>query len=294
MKPSRPKFKRVLGVMAAGVAAATLLVFAAGELLSHPALHSVGQPPALLKGAQTLNLASAGQSPLGAWLVPGQTGQGVVLLLHGVRADRLAMVERAKFLNQSGYTVLLMDLPAHGESPAEHITFGQQEALGVRTALSFLSQHFPHERLGVIGVSLGAASLVLAHPDPAPDALVLESMFPSIHEAVTDRVTARLGAWSAPLASLLLWQLPVRLGVYPDQLRPIDDIKSLHAPILISSGSADLHTTEAETRRIFAAAPGPKQLWIVDGAAHVDLHEFDPSAYESRVGAFLAQHLRGP
>jgi len=42
--------------------------------------------------------------------------------------------------------------------------------------------------VGVIGVSLGAASLVLAKPDPAPSAVVLESMYPTIEEAVSNRL----------------------------------------------------------------------------------------------------------
>jgi len=51
-----------------------------------------------------------------------------VLLLHGVRADRREMLGRARFLNRLGYGILLIDLPAHGESPDDHITFGAREA----------------------------------------------------------------------------------------------------------------------------------------------------------------------
>ena len=94
------------------------------------------------------------------------------------------------------------------------------------------------------------------------------------------------------LSPLLLWQLPLRLGITADALRPIEAITSLHTPVLITSGSADMLTTLAETRRIHAAARSAEDLWVVDGAAHVDLHAFDPVAYEARVSAFLARHLR--
>jgi len=33
-------------------------------------------------------------------------------------------------------------------------------------------------------------------------------------------------------------------------------------------------------------------LWIVEGAAHVDLHKFAGITYEDRVSAFLEQYLR--
>jgi fermentation-respiration switch protein FrsA (DUF1100 family) len=99
-----------------------------------------------------------------------------------------------------------------------------------------------------------------------------------------------LGAAAAPL---LLWQLPIRLGLSPKQLSPIDRIAAFKAPLLIASGSEDRHTTAAETRRIYAAAPEPKQLWMVPGAAHEDLHRYGAAEYERLVLAFLARYLRG-
>jgi fermentation-respiration switch protein FrsA (DUF1100 family) len=143
----------------------------------------------------------------------------------------------------------------------------------------------------VIGVSLGAASLVLCRDCGRVDAVVLESMYPTIEEAVADRLRMRLGSVGGPLSRLLLWQLPLRLGIGAGQLRPIDRIAALEAPVLVAAGSADLHTTLPETRRLFAAAAEPKALWIVEGAVHVDLYAFAPADYERRVGAFMARYL---
>jgi len=56
-------------------------------------------------------------------------------------------------------------------------------------------------------------------------------------------------------------------------------------------GDMDCNTTLAESRALFAAAAEPKQLWIVPGAGHVDLHHFARAEYEQKVLAFLAEHL---
>ncbi len=42
---------------------------------------------------------------------------------------------------------------------------------------------------------------------------------------------------------------------------------------------------------MFAAAAEPKELWAVEGGAHVDLYAHDPRAYEARVVPFLAKYL---
>lgn len=277
----------VLGLFAAAI----VIVLAAGEMLSRPARSRIGAVPAGLD-VHGVTLATPSAGAVSGWFIPGKPGGGAVLLLHGVRSNRNQMVARARFLHAAGYATLLIDLPAHGESGGDRITFGVREAQGVRAALDYLRQTALGERIGVIGVSLGGASLVFADVLPAPSAVVLESMYPTIAEAVTDRLVMRFGASGQAIAPLLLWQLPIRLGVSADELKPIDGIGKLRAPVLIASGMLDQQTTIAETRRLFAAAAEPKALWEVEGAAHVDLHAFDPRAYEKHILSFLGKHLQ--
>lgn len=155
-----------------------------------------------------------------------------------------------------------------------------------------MADELPDERVGVIAVSLGAASLVLSRPSPPLNAVVLESMFPSIAEAVADRLVMRLGPVGSRFAPLLLWQLPLRAGVSAKDLRPVVAVSNLRAPLLVASGTRDQHTPWPETERIFAAAKQPKELWAVQGAAHVDLYSYDPAAYKARILKFLSKHLR--
>lgn len=79
-----------------------------------------------------------------------------------------------------------------------------------------------------------------------------------------------------------------------DQLRPIDAMSHLACPVFVIGGGSDLHTTADETRRLFAAACEPKQLWLVEGAAHVELHAAAKTEYEQQVARFFALHLRLP
>ncbi len=96
------------------------------------------------------------------------------------------------------------------------------------------------------------------------------------------------------LAPLLLVRLRPRLGVSPRDLRPVDRIAGLGAPLLLIAGARDGHTTPADTARLFAAAHAPKGLWTIENAGHVDFHSFAASEYERRVGTFLERCLTGP
>jgi fermentation-respiration switch protein FrsA (DUF1100 family) len=268
------------------------LSLAAGEILTRPARAAIGPVPAGMS-AEAVRIPYGDGQHVSGWFLPGRPGEGAVLLLHGVRGNRLQMLARARWLQREGMASLLVDLPSHGESSGERITFGRREALGAEAALGWLRTRLPGERRGAIGVSLGGASLLFADRRPELDALVLESVYPTIVDALQDRLSMRLGPTASQLlAPLLLVQLPLRLGLDAAQLRPVDAITSVRAPLLVAAGTQDLHTRWPETERLFAAAPVPKILWPVPGAAHVDLHDFDPAAYEARLWPWLQAHLR--
>jgi len=282
----------MLATAGGGLLAATGGALALGEVMTRPAPCAAGAPPPELQAVPVRFDTSTGGSVSG-WFAPGQPRRGAALLLHGVRGSRHAMTARSLFLHRLGIATLAIDLPGHGESPAPRITFGANESHGAAAGLAWLARRCAGERIGAIGVSLGAASLVLARPDPAPAAVVLESMYPTIEEAVSDRLALHAGAPAAMLAPALLWQMPWRLGVTTSQLHPIDALAELRSPLLIVAGAADRHTTLAETERLYAAASASdKSLWIVPNAAHVDLHAFATAEYERRVGGFLQDRLR--
>ncbi len=285
--------KRIIYGLLALLAVAALVSCAAGEVFSRPARRVIGAAPADLQ-ASSVHFPTRRGDIVSGWFARSDARKGAVLLLHGVRGDRGQMIPRARWLKSLGYSVLLIDLPAHGVSTGDRITFGLREGEGVRAAMAYLRRELPGEPVAVIGVSLGAASTVLARLEPAPAAVVLESMYPDITEAVEDRLAIRLGKPGRWLAPLLLVQLPLRLDVSVHDLRPIDVLPQLHAPVFLIAGSEDQHTRLEESLRLFEAAMQPKQFWVVQGAAHVDLYDFDSYGYRARTLRFLEQYLQLP
>lgn len=235
-----------------------------------------------------------GRSVLG-WQVPAASDapRGVVVLLHGVRGNRTTMVRRARFLAEAGYASVIIDLHAHGESDGERITMGDQERFSAQAAVRYARDAFPTLPVAVIGVSLGGAAAALASP-LGVDAMVLESVYPDIESAIKHRVSAKLGAFGALPSWLLLAQIEPRLGVARGSLRPVDRVGQVDCPLMLISGAVDPHTPAAEAERLFEAAAEPKELWLVPGAAHVDLHAAAEPEYETRVLAFLEQAMPLP
>jgi uncharacterized protein len=279
------------------IAALVLLVFVSGvawllgSKLVQPQNHAVPLPAGF--DAQIVSIPGSGHAIAGWWVDRGGESP-VVVLLHGVRADRSSMVSRAQLLIRHGCSVLLIDLQAQGETPGEAITLGYRESGDVVASRDWIRSRASGRRIGVIGESMGGASVLLAPQPSGFDAVVLEAVYPRIGRAVENRIRMWLGPLAPLLTPLLLMQLQPRLHISEADLEPIRSIGRLGAPVLVVAGSRDEHTTLEESQELFRAAVAPKQIWIVEGAKHQDLLRYDSKGYEEHVVGFLNRLLVTP
>ena len=272
------------------VVAGSAALFAIAGALAEPRLQSVEGPPADLP-LVALRIPRADGGSIGAWFASGNARQAGILLVHGIRSDRRQMLDRARFLHAAGYSVLLIDLQAHGETPGKQITFGYRESFDVDAAFDYLNARLNGRPVGVIGASLGGAAVLLGESPVDADAVVLEGVYSSIEQAAGNRMAIRFGEIGRWLAPLLVWQLEPRLGIHSDELEPIAAIAHLDAPVLIVAGTEDRHTRLDESKALYMRAKSPKQLWLINGARHEDFHRHSPADYERRVLDFFARHL---
>jgi fermentation-respiration switch protein FrsA (DUF1100 family) len=279
--------RRFAAILGALVLVTIAFAISVGWLLAHPVQMRIGNPPADLN-AEPVTFESDSGATVHGWWCPTQNANGAVLLLPGIRANRVSMVERARFLRRAGYSVLLIDFQATGETKGDYITFGWKESRDVLAAIGFLRQTAPTTPVAIIGSSLGGVAALLATPPLKIDALILEQVYPTIEIATRNRMENYLGVFGRMLTPLLLNQLQWRLGVSASQLRPVDHIGNVECPVFIMSGERDRNTSPTDTRMLVERTKNPKQVWFVPNAGHVDLHRAARQEYETRVLAFLA------
>jgi uncharacterized protein len=267
------------------------IIWFAGTVLSHSTNRKIGELPSDLKGRKVEFLSGSGAN-LHGWFIEENKGKGAIILMHGVRDSRLSLLDRARFLSAAGYSVLLFDFQAHGESIGEQITFGFLESRDAQAAVKFVHENLPNEKIGVIGISLGGAATLLAEPQLEINAVVLELVYPDINHAIQNRLHHYLNFVGDAISPLFIMQLQPRLGLSTDQLRPLTKIGNVKAPKLIVAGSEDKHTLLSELQEMFATAQEPKELWIVNGAQHQDIHRFAKQEYELRILKFFETHLK--
>lgn len=265
-------------------------VVLAGLLLSAPRPSTIGPVPL---GLEPVSFTSGPDVILRGWWLPAAgEARAALVLLHGIGGNRWQMARRAELLRAEGYAVLLYDSRGHGESTPTRVTFGALEAKDAAAAVAYARVRQPGVPVGAIGSSLGGAALLLGDTPLPVQALVVESVYGTIEAALDLRLRGVAGPAASWLAPAFLLMMPPVLGVRASDLRPIERIGQVAAPVLVLTGAADVGPSLAEARALFEQAREPKQFVAFDGAGHVDLERHAPDAYWATVLPFLAQHLQ--
>lgn len=286
--------RRRLLAAAAILIAGPGLVWAAGSIVAAPRNHAV---PAPAPPGRVVRLAAADGTPVAGSFWPGAATSGpAVLLLHGINNDRISLSRHAEWLNGLGYAVLAIDFRGHGASAAVERTFGWREAEDARAAYDWLKRQAPGRKVGVIGVSLGGAAALLGKDGPLPaEAMVLHAVYPDLRKAIANRIArvagSPLSVVGEPLLSYQSWP---RYGIAPERIAPVAGLRRYRGRVLIVAGSEDLSTTLEDSRRLYAAAPGPKALMVADGADHAETSKLWTAEYRARVRSLFARALGEP
>ncbi len=77
-------------------------------------------------------------------------------------------------------------------------------------------------------------------------------------------------------------------GFDPDEVSPEKAVAARPFPVLLICGTRDHTIPCRHAERIFAAARGPKELWVVKGAEHAAALGRAPTEYEERIVRFFA------
>jgi pimeloyl-ACP methyl ester carboxylesterase len=241
-------------------------------------------------------LARGGDVAIAGWHLHTPGRKRVVVMVHGKDSSRTEefhghFVALAAALHARGFDALMIDLRGHGQSGEARFSFGVHEQRDVLGAVDFLRASAPLARIGVLGVSMGAASAIFAAAaEPAIAALAEDSGFAAIAPVVARewRKESGLPDFFLPttvLAGRLL------LGWSLDEARPVDALPRVAPrPVLIVHGGADTLVPVEHARELHRALPSA-EYWEVPGAPHAGSYERDPRAYLERVAGFFERSL---
>jgi alpha-beta hydrolase superfamily lysophospholipase len=227
---------------------------------------------------------------LRGWWSAGEPGVPVVIFCHGLNRSRLELLARAGEAHKRGYGILLFDLRNHGESDRAHTTLGILESQDVRAASQFVLMKAPGQPQLLWGVSMGAATALLAVRDYGGFAgVVSDSAFPSFRETIEHHVRLLFRIPSFPVANMIVWLTGVRMHIDPDSGNVESAVRKFgNVPVLFIAGGADKRMPPGVAKRLYDANQSPlKKLIVVPGAGHGEAFSTNREQYLEAVFAFI-------
>jgi fermentation-respiration switch protein FrsA (DUF1100 family) len=251
---------------------------------------------------QDVALTSADGIVLKAWLIqPSKYNGNGVLLLHGLGDNRGGTIGYAEVLLAAGYSVLMPDARAHGESGGALTTYGLIERGDIHQWTSWLeSRLHPNCILG-LGESLGAAEVLQSlAAEGRFCAVVAESSFSNFHEIAYDRMGQQfgVGAWLGetvlrPVVWSALFWAEHKYGFRMEKVSPEDALSGSQTPVLLIHGADDHNIPPRHSERILRSRPQGTEIWRVPGVDHCGTIGAAPEEFRQRLLGFYAAHTAG-
>ncbi len=258
--------------------------------------------PYLMPAPQTVTFPSRGDPAItidGWWLPAAATDVPTVVVVHGLGGCKRSGTNllAAGMLHRAGMAVLLIDMRDHGDSTWEDGRFagGTDEYHDVLGAFDWLrSQGVPAARIGLLGFSLGAATVVIAFgEEPAIAAVWADSSYGDVREAIRDEL--RRSGYPTFLEAGGVLAGKVLAGDDLAARSPLEATAKLHGrPIFLTMGSDDDRIDPGDLADLVAgvrAAGGTVEPWQVQGAKHTEALTLHPDEYDRRLVDFFASAL---
>jgi fermentation-respiration switch protein FrsA (DUF1100 family) len=274
---------RALAALLAG-----LLLGGCTHLFFHPHRQLVLTPAQMGLAYEQIQLRAADGVRLHAWFLPAQgKAAATVLYLHGNAENISTHFTNVAWMPAEGFNVLALDYRGYGASEGEPSLAGAQ--LDIDAAMRALAARPDVDpgRIAVLGQSLGGALAVHYAAKGALRtrirALVVDSAFSDYRSIAREKLAAFFLTW--PL-QWLPW-LTVDNSYSP--AAAIAGIGPL--PLVLIHGERDVVVPAAHSRRLYALAGEPKELWIVPEAGHIQA--LRDEAVRRRLAAFLRRIATG-
>jgi uncharacterized protein len=191
-----------------------------------------------------------GDERIHAWWVPATESSPTILYLHGVRWSLGNNVFRIARLHELGFNVLAIDYRGFGSSDGD-LPSETQVYADARAAWAEVQRREPRaDQRFIYGHSLGAAvALDLAASTDGAAGVIADSGFTTLADVVSEKYFP---------AGLLLTQ----------RFDALTRAGELRMPALFVHGTADRFVPPSMSERLYAAAPEPKRLLMIEGATH--------------------------
>lgn len=230
----------------------------------------------------------------GTYIEDSGNSHRTVILLHGLYQNRAMCIPYLSIYRNMGYNVLLIDQRGHGESGG-HTDWGMSEEDDIAQWVQWLKERDESMKIGLHGVSLGAAMAILyaGHRGDDISFVVADSAYGNMIDLGRDKLR------QAAHDERIVWGYNV-LDVFfqgamlfhthkvISDIEPAEAVRSITAPILFLHGDRDMLVPVQTVHSLYDnCSSHDKDMYIFDDSPHAVGIETNRDTYRRVVTRFL-------
>ena len=207
---------------------------------------------------------------LNAWLIPASSANRLLLFCHGNAGNMSHRLDNVRLLHSMGISVFIFDYRGYGRSQGSinERSFYLDSEAAYQVAREWAEKH--RAKLVVFGRSLGGIAATHLGATKRCDGLILESTF------------TNMGAMASAH-----FPLPFAETLLKHRLNAVGEIVQVRVPILFFHGDKDRVVPVRLGRKLFEAAPNPKEFVVIPGAGHNDTYFVGGPDYFRKIASFF-------
>lgn len=221
-----------------------------------------------------------------AFYVPPRNGC-VIVYTHGAPGDASGFQPLISAMENRGFGALAIDLPGYGGSEGER-NWRESYVETIRSGIDFLVEKgVGSQCIGGFGYSMGTHSITAAAvQDERLRALVLLAGYTNLTQQLQHQFRRRVPGMGYFAALAAYWR-----GVAVHNMDTQALLSKLgDTPVYVIQGSED-YVIPQEMAEMLAATAKNSELWIINGATHIDHAEVAGATYYQRIAAFWQKTL---
>lgn len=217
-----------------------------------------------------------------------------VILLHGYTSEGWHMAGFAEQYLKNGFSILMPDLRAHGQSEGQHVTMGYYESVDVIEWIYEIIRKDPKAQIVLHGISMGAATAMMVTGEDLPEQVkcVIEDCgYTSLWEEYKYYIRKNYKLPTFPVLYAANIISSARIKVDFNEVSPLEAVKCSKIPTLFIHGDQDTLVPFYMLDTLYENAACEKDKLVIPGAAHGEASSKDSDTYNKKVSEFIKKYI---
>lgn len=216
------------------------------------------------------------------------------IVIHGYTSSPCSMGVYAKKYHELGYNVLMPSLNGHADSESYKITMGWEDRLDIIDWINYLVKTNPDIKIILHGVSMGAATTMMATGEELPDNVkvaVADCGYTSVWDIFDNKLRNNFNMHAFPTLYSANTVNKIYSGFDFKKASSIEQLKKSKTPTIFIHGDKDTFVPYEMLDKVYDACASEKEKVTIPDAPHARNSCANPELYWNSVCNFINKYI---